>query len=79
MTNFQKNLVKQKLCTLHFIAHMTVISWKWLKSQFLTQNIEKVKPFAYCDFSDILHNIHQTIKWYKKFFKNRVGDVTFLS
>ena len=68
MTNFKKNLVKQKLCTLHFIAHMTVIPWEWLKSRFLTQNIEKVKRFASCDFFDILQNIHQTIKWYKKKF-----------
>ena len=46
MTNLQKNLVKKKLCTFHFIVHMIVIPWKMLKSLILTQNIEKMKPFA---------------------------------
>ena len=50
MTNLQKNLVKQKLCTLHFIAHIIVIPWKRLKCLILTQSIENMKPFASCDF-----------------------------
>ena len=54
MTNLQKNLVKQILYTLHFIAHMIVIQWKRLKSLILTQNIEKNEALCIVWFFDIL-------------------------
>ena len=54
-TNLQKNIniVKQQLCAFQFIAHMTIIPWKKLKSMSLTQ-ILKNKALCIVWFFDIL-------------------------